>query len=205
MASTSALRAGRCKGLNGHDNLSATMTDYTIALNTDGHVATSGAARRQRHHHLGTAGFSYYYSRPLMAVTGDIDRPRRADAGDGTGVDGPPMGQLHLAVWRRLGLVQHPLADHTEYMLYVIRDAQKRPIRARRHGGLADGTVSEIPAAISIRAARHLDESTDQGRLSFWLAGDADPPGVALTLTPALRDQELVTANPPASPTGRAR
>jgi predicted secreted hydrolase len=88
------------------------------------------------------------------------------------------------------------LDDDTEYMLYVIRDAQKRPIETFGTYVGVDGSATEIaPSAIHTSATGTWTSPATGGVYpSGWtVALDAPRPG-ALTLTPLLRDQELVTA-----------
>jgi predicted secreted hydrolase len=87
------------------------------------------------------------------------------------------------------------LANHTEYMLYVIRDAQKRPVSAFGAAIAPDGSASAITS--------EQIQSQATGSWTSPATGGVYPSGwqitlpsqqVSLTLTPLLRDQELVTA-----------
>jgi predicted secreted hydrolase len=87
------------------------------------------------------------------------------------------------------------LSNHTEYMLYIIRDAQKRPVATFGTAIASDGRASEI--------APTLIQSQATGSWTSPATGGVYPSGwqitlpgqqASLTLTPLLRDQELVTA-----------
>jgi len=81
-------------------------------------------------------------------------------------------------------------------MLYVIRDAQKHPLETFGTFVGADGSATEIaPSAIRQSATGAWTSPVTGGVYpSGWdVSLDAPRPGT-LTLTPLLRDQELVTA-----------
>jgi predicted secreted hydrolase len=182
------------RGQNGQDHLAAAMRDYTIGLDLSDqnpHPILHGANGLISY---GIVGFSYYYSRPLMAVSGTV-----TDHGVSVSVTGQAWMDhqwgnfisLAGAGWDWYSI---QLADHTEYMLYIIRDAQKRPLSTVGTAVAADGTVSEIPASAihSQSTATWTSPHTGAVYPSGWQV-TIDTPGLALTLTPALQDQELVT------------
>jgi predicted secreted hydrolase len=182
------------KGLNGADTLSAAMPDYTIALNlTDQlpHPALHGGNGVITY---GQAGYSYYYSRPLMSVSGVIQ-----DHGVATPVTGQAWFDhqwgnfisLAGAGWDWFSI---QLDNHTEYMLYVIRDAQKKPISLVGTAVDTDGAVSAIPAEkIQIVATGSWTSPQTGGVYPSGWKVTLPSRNVTLTLTPALLDQELVT------------
>jgi predicted secreted hydrolase len=182
------------RGLNGHDQLAAAMPNYAIALQLTGAkpaVLHAGSGIIS----YGPAGFSYYYSRPLMLVTGSM-----TDHGTTVPVTGQAWmdhqwGNFVAVAGSGWDWYSIQLDNNTEYMLYVIRDAQKQPVGVFGTAVAPDGSASEIPASdIQTRA------------LGTWTSphtGGVYPSGwqivlpaqqVTLTLTPLLRDQELVTA-----------
>ncbi len=184
------------RGLNGNDTLRASMPNYTLSL------ALKDELPHPILHHgnglmsYGTAGFSYYYSRPLMAVQGTLV--------DGHGVLVSLSGQawfdhqwgnfvsLAGSGWDWYSI---QLSNHTEYMLYVIRDAQKRPVSVFGTAIAPDGTASEIPAsAITVQATGTWKSPHTGGVYPSGWQITLKQPAAHLTLTPLLRDQELVTA-----------
>ena len=79
-------------------------------------------------------------------------------------------------------------------MLYVIRDAQKRPVATFGTAVAPDGVASEIPPQqIQSQATGSWTSPVTGGVYpSGWQVSLPDQ--VSLTLTPLLKDQELVTA-----------
>ncbi|WIG58349.1 MAG: AttH component of AttEFGH ABC transport system [Ktedonobacterales bacterium] len=181
------------QGLNGHDTLKAAMDGYsiTLQLSSDKPAALHGGNGLITY---GSGGFSYYYSRPLMHVSGTVQ-----DAGVQVAVTGQAwmdhqwgnFVSLAGAGWDWFSI---QLANDTQYMFYIIRDADKRPLSVVGTAIGADGSASEIPATeITITA------------LGSWTSphtGGVYPSGwrvvvpshqLTLTLTPLLLDQELIT------------
>ncbi len=182
------------RGLNGHDILDATMQDYSINLTLDDenpHPILEGGNGLITY---GPAGYSYYYSRPLMAVSGTV-----TDHGATTSVSGQAWmdhqwGNFISLAGSGWDWYSIQLSNHTEYMLYVIRDAQKQPLATVGTAVAADGSASAIPAsAIHTQATGTWTSPHTSGVYpSGWQVG-VDTPSLALTLTPELLDQELVT------------
>lgn len=190
-----ALGGWSAHGLNGHDQLSASMTGYSIQLNLADQLPHVVLHNGNGIISYGAAGFSYYYSRPLMSVTGTL-----TDHGAPVQVTGQAWmdhqwGNFVSLVGSGWDWYSIQLANHTEYMLYVIRDAQKRPVATFGTAIAADGSASDIPPQqIATQAT---------GSWSSPVTGGVYPSGwkislpsqrLTLTLTPLLRDQELVTA-----------
>ncbi|HLZ21610.1 MAG TPA: lipocalin family protein [Ktedonobacterales bacterium] len=182
------------RGLGGHDTLAATMPGYAIDLRL------TGAKPAALHNgdgliSYGPAGFSYYYSRPLMRVSGTI-----TDGGLPISVTGQAwmdhqwgnFVSLAGSGWDWYSL---QLANNTEYMLYIIRDTQRRPIAVFGTAVAPDGTARAIHAAdISIRALGSWTSPHTGGIYpSGWQVTLASEQ-VMLQIMPLLRDQELVTA-----------
>ncbi|HEX6542152.1 MAG TPA: lipocalin family protein [Ktedonobacterales bacterium] len=182
-------------GLNGHDQLQATMPDYTIDLKLADalpHPVLHGGNGLITY---GTAGYSYYYSRPLLMVRGTVE-----DHGTPVTVTGQAWmdhqwGNFLTLAGSGWDWYSIQLANHTEYMLYVIRDSQKRPLSTVGTYVAPDGTAHEIPAAdVRFEVLGHWTSPHTGGVYpSSWRVTISNP-AVSLTLTPALRDQELVTA-----------
>jgi predicted secreted hydrolase len=190
-----AVQDWRVKGLNGADTLSAAMSDFTIALNLKDalpHPALHGGNGIIT---LGQAGYSYYYSRPLMSLSGVIQDHGAQIQVTGQAWFDHQWGNFISLTGFDWDWFSIQLDNRTEYMLYVIRDAQKKPISVFGTAVDADGTVSEIPA--------QQIETTVAGSWTSPQTGGVYPSGwkvtlpsrdVTLTLTPALLDQELDTA-----------
>ena len=182
------------QGLNGHDQLSAALADYSIQLALTDELPHAILHNGNGIISYGPSGFSYYYSRPLMAVSGTL-----TDHGAPMQVAGQAwmdhqwgnFVSLTGAGWDWYSI---QLTDHTEYMLYVIRDAQKRPVATFGTAIAPDGSASEIPP--------QQIQSQVTGSWTSPVTGGVYPSGwqvtlpgpVSLTLTPLLKDQELVTA-----------
>jgi predicted secreted hydrolase len=183
-------------GLGGHDHLQAVMAaGYAVDLQLMGmkpavqHGGTGIIT-------YGLAGFSYYYSRPLMAVAGTVQDHGIAVSVTGTAWMDHQWGNfisLAGAGWDWYSL---QLDDNTEYMLYVIRDGQHRPISTVGTYVAPNGTASAIPAsAIATTATGHWTSPVTGGVYpSGWVVRVATQ-DLELTLTPDLLDQELVTAH----------
>jgi predicted secreted hydrolase len=182
----------RIQGHGGHDRLRAAMDGYAIELalaDQHTHVALHGGDGIITY---GVAGFSYYYSRPLMAVSGTI-----TDHGDPIRVTGHAwfdhqwgnFVSLAGAGWDWFSL---QLADGTQDMIYVIRDEQRRPLSVVGTAIARDGSTADIPAAaIQITpTATWTSPHTGGVYPSGWRI---ELPGANLTETPELGDQELLT------------
>ena len=193
-----ALGGWTMQGLNGHDALNAAMSNYTISLRLTDELPHAILHGGNGIISYGDAGFSYYYSRPLMRVAGSI-----TDHGATIPVTGQAwmdhqwgnFVSLAGAGWDWYSI---QLSNHTEYMLYVIRDSQKRPISVFGTVVAANGAASEIVASgIQTQATGSWTSPVTHGVYpSGWKVALTDPVNqqTTLTLTPLLRDQELVTA-----------
>jgi predicted secreted hydrolase len=185
----------RIRGLNGADGLNAAMPDYTLALSLKDRLPHPALHNGEGIITLGLAGYSYYYSRPLMSVSGTIlDHGAPVQVTGQAWFDHQWGNFISLAGfgWDWFSI---QLDDRTEYMLYIIRDAQKQPISVFGTAVDADGAVSELPGEEIETTATGSWTSPQTGGVypSGWKV-TLPARGVALTLTPALLDQELVTA-----------
>jgi predicted secreted hydrolase len=190
-----ALGGWALQGVNGHDKLNAAMTDYSFALGAVDQLPHPALHGGNGIISFGTAGFSYYYSRPLLAVSGTLTDHGAKLQATGTAWMDHQWGNfisVNGAGWEWFSI---QLADHTEYMLYDIRDAQNKPTALVGTAVSADGTVRQIPSsAISIEQLGTWTSPHTNGVYPSGWRVTLKLPGVALTLTPQLRDQELVTA-----------
>jgi predicted secreted hydrolase len=184
----------RMQGLNGRDHLVAAMADYAIDLHL---TAATPPALHGGNGVItyGLAGFSYYYSRPLMTVAGTL-----TDHGTPVAVIGQAwmdhqwgnFVSLAGAGWDWFSI---QLDNRTEYMLYVIRDQAKRPLATVGTIVGRDGAAQAIaPAAIHIQAMGMWTSPHTGGVYPSGWRVTISSQQLDLTLTPQLLDQELVTA-----------
>lgn len=190
-----ALNGWTIAGLNGHDQLHSATRDYTIDLSlTDAlpHPVLHGGNGLISY---GPGGFSYYYSRPLLKVSGTI-----LDHGAPVAVTGQAWMDHQWGNFLGLGgsgwdWYSIQLANHTEYMLYIIRGSKMEPVATVGTYIAPDGTAHEIPpASLNFEVLGHWTSPVTSGVYPSGWRVTISSPAVSLTLTPALRDQELVTA-----------
>ena len=181
------------RGLNGHDELTANMTNYAMRVTL---VAAKPAVLHGGNGIItyGEAGFSYYYSRPLMLISGTLTDHGQQLAVTGQAWMDHQWGNflsLAGAGWDWYSL---QLSDNTEYMLYVIRDAQKRPLAVVGTAISPSGVASEIPSdAIHIQATGDWRSPHTGGDYPSGWRVTVSSQSLSLVITPLLRDQELVT------------
>ncbi len=182
----------RIKGLGGHDALHAGMDDYAIDLalaDQHSHVALHGGNGIIT---FGVAGFSYYYSRPLMVVSGVISDHGTRIAVSGHAWFDHQWGDFVVLAGAGWDWFSLQLSSGTQDMLYIIRDEQKRAVSVVGTAIARDGSTSEIPtAAIHITPTGAWTSPHTSGVYpSGWRI---ELPSVTLTETPELGDQELLT------------
>lgn len=182
------------RGLNGHDHLRASMAGYSIDLELDAReppVLHNGNGLIT----AGLAGFSYYYSRPRMAVSGTLlDHGQRLPVRGQAWMDHQWGNFLTLGGggWDWLSI---QLRDGSELMLYVIRSAGGQVLSTYVSYIESDGRSLLLPG--SVLRIRVL------GRWRSPMTGILYPSGwqvevrahelhASLTLWPELKDQELV-------------
>ncbi|HEU5348867.1 MAG TPA: lipocalin family protein [Ktedonobacterales bacterium] len=189
------LNGWTASGLNGRDQLHATMSDYAIDLTLRDALPRPILHGGNGLITYGTAGYSYYYSRPLLLVNGTVNDHGTPVAVSGQAWMDHQWGNFLTVAGSGWDWYSIQLANHTEYMLYVIRDTQKRPVSTVGTYIAADGTSHEIPAANMRFEVLNRWTSPQTGGVypSGWRVTISSP-SASLTVTPALRDQELVTA-----------
>ena len=182
------------QGVNGLDHLNATMSNYAI------HIDLQGLKPATLHNGnglitYGLGGFSYYYSRTRMAVSGTL-----IDHGQSLPVTGEAWMDhqwgnfltLNGGGWDWFSI---QLDDNTEMMLYFIHDATGQ-------------TISTYADYIDTNANAHLlaanaPYTTVLGHWTSPATGAVYPSGwrleindpqlqASLTLMPELKNQELV-------------
>jgi predicted secreted hydrolase len=181
-------------GLGGHDTLSATMDGYTLQVSLTDELPHAILHNGNGVISYGAAGYSYYYSRPLMAAQGVVTDHGAAIHVTGQAWMDHQWGDFVSLAGSGWDWYSIQLANHTEYMLYVIRDAQKHPLTTFGTAIAADGSASEIaPTAIQTHATGTWTSPVTGGVYpSGWTV--TLPQAVSLSLTPLLKNQELVTA-----------
>ena len=193
---TLALGGWTMRGLGGHDTLSATMGGYSFQVSLADELPHAVLHNKTGIITYGPAGYSYYYSRPLMAAKGVVTDHGAAVQVSGQAWMDHQWGDFLSLADSGWDWYSIQLSNHTEYMLYIIRDAQKRPIGAFGTAVAADGSVSEIPpSAIQIQATGTWTSPVTGGVYPSGWTVALPTQGVTLTLTPLLKDQELVTAH----------
>jgi len=181
-------------GLNGRDHLAATMTDYVfdVSLTTEKPAVLHGGNGVISY---GNAGFSYYYSRTRMALTGSIHDHGATMLVAGTAWMDHQWGNFVSLAGAGWDWYSIQLANDTEFMLYIIRDAQKRPLTTFGTFVPASGEPIEIPP--SAIASQPISSWTSPVTHGIYPSGwnvSVRTQQASLRLAPLLADQELVTA-----------
>jgi predicted secreted hydrolase len=182
------------RGVNGLDHLSASMSNYALRVDLQGlkpPVLHNGDGLIT----YGLGGFSYYYSRTRMAVSGTL-----IDHGQPLAVSGEAWMDHQWGNFVTLGgggwdWFSIQLKNSTEIMLYLIRDAEGHIIST--YVGYIEPGGQELllsPQSLRVQVLGHW-RSPATGILypSGWLVQIHDARLQAtLTLQPELADQELV-------------
>jgi predicted secreted hydrolase len=182
------------QGLNGHDHLKASMTNYAIDLNLDAQkpaVLHNGNGLIT----LGPEGFSYYYSRTRMAVHGTLlDHQQSLQVSGQAWMDHQWGNFLTLGGggwdWHSI-----QLNNNTEMMLYFIRDASGQVLATYADLIDAQGHATILPGSAFHSAVPGTWRSPTTGIIypSGWHLEINDPHVHAdLMIQPLLKDQELV-------------
>jgi predicted secreted hydrolase len=181
------------QGLNGHDQLQASMTDYQVTLD----LRASKPPVLHGDHGLITysqIGFSYYYSRTRMPLTGVVSDHGRAVQVTGLAWMDHQWGNFLSSAGGGWDWYSIQLADDTEVMMYVLRDPSgKVAATYATHVG-PDG--KETLLASDDFTSRALGSWTSPATHATYPSGwrvTITSLKLLLTLTPELRDQELVT------------
>jgi predicted secreted hydrolase len=182
------------RGVKGLDHLSASMAGY--ALRVDLHALKPPALHNGNGLiTYGVGGFSYYYSRTRMAVTGTL-----TDHGQPLDVSGQAWMDHQWGNFLTLGgggwdWFSIQLNNDTELMLYLIRDAAGKTISTYAGYIRPDGQELLLPPqSLRVQALAHWRSPvTGATYPSIWLVQIRDTRLQAmLTLQPELKDQELV-------------
>jgi predicted secreted hydrolase len=182
------------QGLDGHDHLTAAMKDYAINLNL---TASKPPVLHNGNGLItyGLAGFSYYYSRTHMEVAGTIIDHNQALHVTGLAWMDHQWGNFLTLGGSGWDWYSIQLNNRTEIMVYFIRDSSGSVIST--YASYIDPAGKDDvlpPAALHATALdRWTSPTTGITYPSGWHL-DVDSPQVqaTLTLTPLLKDQELV-------------
>jgi len=182
------------QGLNGLDHIAAEMNNYSI------HLDLTGLKPATLHNGTGLityglGGFSYYYSRTRMAVSGTIIDHNQPKTITGLAWMDHQWGNFLSLGGGGWDWYSIQLNNNTEMMLYVIRDSSGKTlstyvsyIDAQANDHLLPGNALKVTILDHWRSpithanypsGWHLDISNSQLQAS-------------LTLIPELKDQELV-------------
>jgi len=182
------------QGLNGLDHLSAQMPNYTM------HIDLTGLKPATLHNDTGLitygpGGFSYYYSRTRMTLSGTLLDHNQTKTVTGEAWMDHQWGNflsLGGGGWDWYSL---QLGNNTEMMLYFLHDASGATISTYADYIDAEGKEHLLPTS-SLRSTvlDHWTSSVTKARYpSGWQLDINDPQvKVSLTITPQLKDQELV-------------
>jgi predicted secreted hydrolase len=196
--STSSIRVSisdwSIQGVNGLDHLAAEMANYTLQVDLLGlKPATLHNGNGLITYGLG--GFSYYYSRTRMALSGrliDHHQPLRVSGVVWMDHQWGNFLTLGGGGWDWFSI---QINNDTEMMLYFIRDATGKTISTYVEdiGPRADVQLLP-PGALRVDVLDHWKSPlTGANYPSGWHLAVNDPQlQVSLTLTPELKDQELV-------------
>ena len=182
----------RVKGLNGADSLSAAMSDYAIALNLKDELPHPALHGGKGIITLGQAGYSYYYSRPLMSLSGVIqDHGAQIQVTGQAWFDHQWGNFISLAGfgWDWFSI---QLDDHSELMLYRLRG------RVSERNWLSGTFVPAAGAPVTLReedfeireTARWTSAATGITYPAAWSIA-VSRLGLRLDLRPTVPDQEL--------------
>jgi predicted secreted hydrolase len=181
-------------GLNGLDHLTASMTNYAIQVNLRG-LKPSILHNGNGLITYGLGGFSYYYSRTRMALSGTLIDHNQLVQVTGLAWMDHQWGNFLALGGGGWDWYSIQLKNDTEMMLYVIRDAQGRMLST--YVSFIDSNAVDhlLPAnALKISILNHWRSPvTGANYPSGWrLQIDNPQLRASLTLLPELKDQELV-------------
>lgn len=181
-------------GLGGKDHLQASMKNYAIQLNL---TATKPPVLENRNGLLRSqlTGFSYYYSRTRMAVRGILtDHGRKLEVTGKAWMDHQWGNFLSLlgTGWDWFSI---QLNDGTDLMLNTLR--------GERRGGYSYGTyVLRNGNARYISGNEYHERATGKwtsprSGITYPFGWQIEIPdrGISLTVTPVLKNQELITTS----------
>jgi predicted secreted hydrolase len=182
-------------GLNGHDRLQASMSNYAIALNLTGlklPVLHGGNGLIT----YGLGGFSYYYSYTRMSISGTLVDHQQTLQVTGLAWMDHQWGNFLALGGGGWDWFSMQLNNQSELMLYFIRDASGQIISTDAEYITPDAQTWQIPARnIQTQVLNHwTSPTTGITYPSGWQLTFNDPRLQAnLQLQPVLQNQELIT------------
>jgi len=185
------------RGLNGHDQIAAQMKDYAITLDLKG-LKPASLHNGNGIITFGLGGFSYYYSRTRMAVSGTIlDHNQSLQVTGQAWMDHQwgnflPFGEEG---WDWFSL---QLNNNAEIIIYFVRDAGGK-IASTYIGYIDDQGKNILIPQSAVHAdvmSRWISPNTGISYPSGWrLELNAPHLQMTLLLTPQLKNQALITYN----------
>src|SRR2546421_7085760 len=180
-------------GLNGLDHLTASMTNYAIQVNLRGlkpAILHNGNGLIT----YGLGGFSYYYSRTRMALSGTLIDHSQSVSVAGEGWMDHQWGNFLTLGGGGWDWFSIQLKNDTEMMLYLIRNASGQVIST--YISLIDTNANDhllSARALQVQVLNHWTSPVTHATYpSGWHLEINDPQlRASLTLTPELKDQEL--------------
>jgi predicted secreted hydrolase len=185
-----AIGAWTMTGLGGQDTLDAAMTDYAIALTLQS--AKAGVALHNGNGLLENfgLGFSYYYSRTHMNVSGTMTDHGQAIAVTGLAWMDHQWGNFLIGPSISWDWFSLQLADNTEYMLFFLHDRQSNQQYYGATRIAPDGTSTPITTGLAEVALGSWTSPTTH--ITYSSGWRLSLPGGSVTVTPLLANQEFV-------------
>ncbi len=174
------------QGLDGHDRLAGATDRYAIDLELEASKAPV-LHHGDGFHEYEVGGYTWYYTRPRMDVTGTITVDGEPRAVSGQGWMDHQWGNLLLIAETGWDWFAVQLDDGREIMIFLVRDEDEVP------GGSITG-----PDCVTEELGEDEIEVTAQGTWTSPISGCSYPMGwdvrvrdMHFTVTPVMEDQEL--------------
>ena len=180
------------QGVNGTDKLDATMAHYSLQLTLQGAKppAIHGGTGLIQY---GIFGYSYYYSRTHMQVTGALIDHDQTIAVTGLAWMDHQWGDFITTAGGGWDWFSVQLTNDTEYMIYFLRDAQGKIVQTVGTRIAATGQTTDLTnIPIAEQVTGHWQSPAT--RVVYPAGWVLTLPEGTLAITPALANQELVTA-----------
>lgn len=182
------------KGVNGLDHLAASMPGYTLRVDVQG-LKPATLHNGNGIINFGIGGFSYYYSRTRMALTGTL-----VDHGQSLKVTGVAWMDHQWGNFISLGgggwdWFSAQLSNNTELMIYLLRDALGNITSTYIGYILPNAQEQLLPAsALHVNVLHHWKSPVTGANYPSGWQLDINAPQLqaSLTLQPELKNQELV-------------
>ncbi len=181
------------RGLNGYDHLVASEPDYAIDLDL---VSQKPPALHNGNGLItyGIGGFSYYYSRTHMVVSGTIRDHGVTIPVSGLAWMDHQWGNFIPTAGGGWDWFSLQLSNDVEYMIYRLRDTQGHILATVGSRIDAQGITTEVPGS-RINEQPIGSWTSPITHITYPAGWRLTLPNGTLTVTPELADQELVTTN----------